>query len=232
MSKGFDECIACGGSGLSSKGEACTACRGTGSFAPRTPVQHLSGSVEHFTPIDIVEAARAVLGTIDVDPASCSLANAVVKAKVFYGEQEDGLKQKWSGKVFLNPPGGTIPEEYRGIGTRSNAALWWGALASAWQVKEVESAIFIGFSLELLRSAQALVVPQPMHFPLCVPSSRIAFDREEDGKRVESKSPTNANVIVYLPPSRYREITAETKWAGKASTKFAKVFGEIGVVRL
>lgn len=184
--------------------------------------QHSSESAEHFTPAEIVEAARGLMGGIDLDPASCELAQETVRAEVWYGtgsaDGVDGFAEPWIGRVFLNPPGGVVPDAYKGMGTRSNAALWWGLLASAWQAGEVEAAVFVGFTLEILRSAQALDVPQPLDFPLCVPSSRVAFDTPnrviETGKRagelidpgapvgarVGQSSPAHANVIVWLPP--------------------------------
>lgn len=209
---GMSECIACCGSGASSKGGVCAACKGTG--AKRTNAQHSAESVEHYTPSPIVEAARAVLGGIDLDPASCELAQGVVDATAWYGPGsplgEDGLTEPWLGRVFLNPPGGRA--QITGCGTSSNAALWWARLASSWQACEVEAAIFVGFTLEILRSAQALDVPQPLDFPLCVPAKRIAFDtvgmldnppdEVEHNRlvRTPSTQPTHANVIVWLPP--------------------------------
>lgn len=65
---------------------------------------HNSGETEWFTPEYIVEAARKVMGGIDLDPASCEKANQTVKATRFFDASVDGLKQEWSGKVFLNPP--------------------------------------------------------------------------------------------------------------------------------
>ena len=67
-----------------------------------------SNTNEWFTPARIVDAARAVLGAIDVDPASCAQANRTVKATVFYDKDHDGLKEVWKGRVFLNPPYGGL----------------------------------------------------------------------------------------------------------------------------
>jgi hypothetical protein len=39
-----------------------------------------SGEQEWYTPARLVEAARAVLGTIDLDPTSCEVAQRLVKA--------------------------------------------------------------------------------------------------------------------------------------------------------
>lgn len=62
------------------------------------------GVVEWYTPADYVEAARTVMGSIDLDPASNSKAQKVVQAGTFYSKSDDGLSKTWSGNVFLNPP--------------------------------------------------------------------------------------------------------------------------------
>ena len=50
-----------------------------------------------YTPPRYIVLARAVLGDIDLDPASCSAAQAVVQAGSYYTEYEDGLIQPWFG---------------------------------------------------------------------------------------------------------------------------------------
>jgi len=63
-----------------------------------------SGFYEWYTPPAIIEAARQVMGKIDLDPASCSEANKVVQAERYFTERDNGLQQHWHGRVFLNPP--------------------------------------------------------------------------------------------------------------------------------
>jgi phage N-6-adenine-methyltransferase len=67
-------------------------------------VEQYTGEVEWFTPTHIITAVRAVLGDIDLDPASCAAAQESVQAKRFYAKDDDGLARQWSGRVFLNPP--------------------------------------------------------------------------------------------------------------------------------
>ena len=63
-----------------------------------------TGNNERYTPPEIIELVREVLGTIDLDPASCNIANETVKAAAFYSSDDDGLSKEWTGKIFLNPP--------------------------------------------------------------------------------------------------------------------------------
>lgn len=59
---------------------------------------------EWFTPPEYIELARSVLGEIDLDPASHPIAQEWVRAAEFFTKEDDGLKKKWRGRVWLNPP--------------------------------------------------------------------------------------------------------------------------------
>ena len=59
---------------------------------------------EMFTPSFIIELARDVMGSIDLDPASCVRANETVKAKTIYTKEDNGLDKPWYGNVWCNPP--------------------------------------------------------------------------------------------------------------------------------
>lgn len=70
-------------------------------------IQNNTGHQEWYTPKRYIDAATKVLGTIDLDPASCEEANATVRATTYYNVEQDGLSKHWAGRVFMNPPYGS-----------------------------------------------------------------------------------------------------------------------------
>ena len=61
-------------------------------------------SDEYQTPKIYVDAARLVMGSIDLDPASSEINNKRLKVPISYTKETNGLKQRWFGNVWLNPP--------------------------------------------------------------------------------------------------------------------------------
>lgn len=91
---------------------------------------------EWYTPPEFIEAARLVMGGIDLDPASCEEAQKNVKAACYYTETDNGLSQEWFGRVWLNPP-------YSKTHGKSNQELWAQRLISEYRSGTVKQAILL-----------------------------------------------------------------------------------------
>jgi phage N-6-adenine-methyltransferase len=63
-----------------------------------------TGESEWYTPAEYVEAARACLGGIDLDPATSLFAQGTIRAARFFTRDDDGLRHDWQGRIWLNPP--------------------------------------------------------------------------------------------------------------------------------
>jgi ParB family chromosome partitioning protein len=78
------------------------------SLPPRQPTRARTwtGDVEWYTPPEFLEAAEAVLGAIDLDPASSDAQQAAssVKATNYFTIENNGLDRPWRGRIWLNPP--------------------------------------------------------------------------------------------------------------------------------
>ena len=70
----------------------------------KLPGTQSRGEFERYTPTEIVELCRRVLDEIDLDPASCEVAQRTVRAKTYFTVEMDGLKRGWFGRVMINHP--------------------------------------------------------------------------------------------------------------------------------
>jgi hypothetical protein len=135
-------------------------------------------SSEWYTPAIYIEAARTVLGGIDLDPASCSEANETVRAARFYDEAEGGLAQEWKGRVWLNPP-------YQG-----QAGAFITRLADAYESGDVTA----GIGLITALTTDTRWFRQLWDHTLCFTYGRIQFGGEG------GSSNTAGSVFIYFGP--------------------------------
>lgn len=73
-------------------------------LSKKAHVAQNTGENEWYTPKEHIESARKVMGSIDLDPASCEIANNRVRAAKIYTKEDSGLTGEWSGNVWMNPP--------------------------------------------------------------------------------------------------------------------------------
>lgn len=150
----------------------------------RPHVANNSGNNEWYTPSLFIECARACMGSIDTDPASSEVANQTVKANVFYTEQEDGLRHRWAGNVWMNPPYASplIGQFADAITTKYIA----GEIAQACIL--VNNATETAWFQTMLRSSSGV----------CFVKSRIKF---LDPSGAPSGAPLQGQCVLYMGPN-------------------------------
>ena len=147
---------------------------------------------EWYTPGKYIEAARAAMGSIDLDPASCAHANKTVQAATYFDQAADGLHRQWFGRVWLNPP-------YSGY--KGQAAAWATKLLAEYEAGRVEQAVLL---VNLSTAYQPAFQAVAMVGAVCMVNHRIPFE-SATGK---SDRPTQANMLLYLGDRR-RQFAAE-----------------------
>jgi len=142
-------------------------------------VSNNSGVEEWYTPSELIEAARAVMGSIDLDPASSVAAQQTVQAGQFFTLEDNGLLQDWHGTVWMNPP-------Y----TSGLIGKFTEKLAAHVVAGDVIEAIVLVNNATETAWFQSLV---SVCSALCFPASRVKF-LAPDG---EKGSPLQGQAILY-----------------------------------
>lgn len=168
---------------------------------PRMPhVAYNTGDSEWYTPPEIIDRVHRVLGGIDLDPASTVEANEVVKAKRFFTAEQDGLKQEWRGRVFMNPP-------------YAQPLIQHFCEKLVWHVRNGD----IPEAIALVNNATETRWFQQFRFAaaaICFPAGRIRFwQPDRDGTNIAC--PLQGQAVVYF---------------GKHADKFEYVFVELGMI--
>ncbi len=148
-------------------------------------------SNEWYTPARYIEAARAVMGGIDLDPASCSDANEIVKAVRYYSIDDDGLAQAWYGRVWLNPP-------YGKTNNKSTIERWIKRLINEYQAGNVTTAILLTTCDSDNQWFQLL-----WDYPICFTNHNVHFFKpDRHGKITKDSRSTQmfGTVFTYLGP--------------------------------
>lgn len=173
-----------------------------------------SKSNDWYTPPRYIEAARKVMGGIDLDPASCEIANEWIQAEVWIGDRANGLTFPWEGRVWINPP-------YGKTGNKSNQELWARKLLREYLAGNVTEAILLTKTVPGYYWWDWMFNYWPG--PVCITWGRIAFIKLEWVRFI------NGQVVVVPPAGDHRSKAASSFWyLGPHTERFKATFSEFG----
>lgn len=147
-------------------------------------------SFEWYTPSFLLDCARLVLGSFDLDPASSALANETVQAARFFDKDINGLIQDWCNpdgspaKVWLNPPFG-----------RYIIANWVDKLLVEYDAGHVTECILL-----VAARTETAWLNKLYSFPRCFIQKRVKFI-PGPGNTGKSDSAGFPSVALYLGPN-------------------------------
>ena len=143
--------------------------------APKMAVHFSSETPEHYTPRMVIDAVIKCMGGIDLDPCSNSHESPNVPAGEHFTVDDDGLRQVWRGRVYMNPPYGR------------EIVDWVDKLVKAHESGSVTEAIALVPARTDTKWWAML-----RDYPVCLVSGRLKFGEAENGAPFPS-------AIFYLP---------------------------------
>jgi hypothetical protein len=126
-------------------------------------VHFSSDTPEHYTPQTVIDATLDCLGAIDLDPCSNNHGQPNVPAAQHFTIENDGLKQEWHGRVYMNPPYGREIEK------------WVKKLCAEHETGDVTEAIALVPSRTDTRWWMLL-----RDYPVCFVAGRLTFVGNQD----------------------------------------------------
>lgn len=143
-------------------------------------INQTSGKTEWYTPPHIVDRAKLLMGGIDLDPASSELANKYIGAKKIFTIDDDGLSQKWFGRVWMNHPF-----------SRKHNADWIAKLIREYTIGGVVEACCITYASTSEKWFRPL-----LSFPICFIHGRTNYI--DPATNNPAKGVTKGSCITYL----------------------------------
>lgn len=140
-----------------------------------------SGDYEYYTPLSIVDAARQVMGGIDLDPASSLKANEKIGAVSIFTVSDDGLLREWHGRIWMNHPF-----------SRDNNRAWIAKLVNEYWTNRISQACCITYAATSEQWFQPL-----LKFPQCFLSPRTNYIMPDGTLK---RGVTKGSVVTYLGP--------------------------------
>jgi hypothetical protein len=152
---------------------------------------------EHYTQRFWWQLVIKTMGAIDVDPSSDPAHH--IPAAVHYTKKEDGLRQQWNGRAYLNPEYGR------------DIIKWFIKLANEMEAGHCTEAIVL-WKCALETKATEVLINTPQYKCSAVPKNRISFDLGENKEQNR-----NGHSATFTPIFHY---------FGQNDDKFIKIFGQ------
>ena len=131
----------------------------------------------------LIERARAVMGSIDFDPTSDPVQQVLVDATSVPSVEVNPLQEHWHGNVWVAPKGAV-----------RNTRIWLNKTINEYRNNHIKSFVFFTSASEIIRAT-----PVIWDYPVCIPFRRIKQLRATP-KGFEPVCPSTWNVLIYGPP--------------------------------